>query len=392
MNLSAQDVQPARLRAVRRKVEEVHPSIADRWTAPAESTLRALRERVELAQHSEEQLLQLAWSLTPREIRWLVTGLEHWEDLRSAVCTLLRERSRQSLIHALWHTWQRRPLLAELSELLAEFGDRYGWKAISGAAYTEQVRKWVLADDPGREIQRWLDLQGLSYSDVPQLAEFPLRPDTPLLRLVRDSVLTFGSTAQLRIEGNERIRAWLPELSPDNRFRFGRNYLVRMPHSEWETSILVNIERSYGLPRSPRVTGFWEPIPEEVRRIFQSFFIKRKLRKALEDNDRYEYWVQWSDEMVDVKLGEAGSTPYGVFDFETFGVVEFFEYGKAAYFYPPEKLERLTRGTAKDPAELRQLMVLHGDKNRLIHRGNWYSRADIMMRRWIRGTRTKRRS
>src|SRR5690606_23218970 len=129
------------------------------------------------------------------------------------------------------------------------------------------------------------DGQGLSYSDLPAITDSPIRDDTPLAHLVRKAVLIHGSTAQLRAEGSERIRKWLPELAPDDRLQFGQNYLIKLPDAEWSPPILVELERSYGLPRNPRVASFWDPLPMEVRRAFQRYFIQRRLRAVLKDDE-----------------------------------------------------------------------------------------------------------
>lgn len=371
------------------KVIEAHPSTAKHPARPASSALAALRSRVEAAQGSLDRLRQLAWSLRPEELRGLVTGLEQWDDLRDAVSALLRERPRESLIHALWAAWQRRPRVDEIVILLVEYGDQYGWDTVAGSSYATRARDWVTAETPGHTLQRWLDDQGLSYSDTSSIAQWPLRPDTPLLRLVRDAVLMFGSTAQLRTEGNDRIRTWLLELSPEDRVRFGQNYLTHLPIDEWAGAVLIKLEQSYGLPRKPRIARFWDPIPEPARRAFQRYFIERKVRYALTDNDRYQYWKRWTDEMIDVEFGVAGTVKYAAFDFESFHVVEFFEKDNAAFFYPPEELKRLRRGPITYPSDLKVRMRSYGSGNRLIHRGRWYTGADRMMRRWIRNSRRR---
>jgi len=376
-------IQPTQLRAARIRAVANHPNTAESWADPTDAVLAELRQRVEAASGSPNLVMALAKSLSPRELRWLVTGLLQWPELRTVICAIIRASQRQSLCGVLWSAWQRNPLIVELTQLLLEHAGRFGWDKLVAPHYTNVVRKWVESGSPGRSIQQWLDNRGLSYSDISNIVDFPLRKDTPLLTLVRNAVLMYGSAAQLTTEGNLRLRSWLPELHPDERFLFCQNYLLRISYDDWDAYILKEIESSYGLPRRPRIERFWQPLPEVVKLAFQRFFIRRKLRTALADNERYEYWMRWADEMVDITLGHAGRTPYGFFDFGTFGVIEFFEYGNAGFFYPSESFKTFTSRGASHPSQLKQWMWLNGGWNRITRNGAWQLRADRMVKRWI---------
>jgi hypothetical protein len=381
--------QPTRLARAREVVVAAHPGTA---TAPAPlpaEALPALRRRVAAAQGDKVALDSLALAINPREVRALVTGLEQWEELRAATAFLLRARLRPDLLGALWRAWQRLPKLAELKQLIEQAAAAFGWGAAVGPSYSDVAPAWVSAAEPGVAIQRWLDGLGLGYSDCLLLAESPLMPDTPLLRLVRDAVMTHGSAAQLRVEGPERLHVWREELSPANRVLFGRNYLVRVPAAHWYRPILDWIEQSYGVPRRPRIPSFWEGVPEPIKLAFQRIFIEKWIGEVFQnDSDRRNYWHRWADQMEYVQRGEVGRTEYGVMDFGPFGVIEFFEYGHAAYFYPEHILKEAGRRTIRTPKDLRSLWMYKysgglGEYERLIHRRGWYDNADQMVASWI---------
>lgn len=385
--------QPMRLIRAREAIVRAHPGTA---TAPPmlHSDARSrLRQRVAAAQGDTAALESLSRELTPREVRSLVGGLEHWEDLRDAVAHLLLIRIRPAHVRFLWHAWQRHPRVFEVGDILVKSADRFGWEEAVGSMYAAMARKWVTASEPGIAIQRWLDDLGLSFSDCASLAQTPFTPDTPLLRLVRNAVMAHGSGAQLGVERPERLYSWIQELGPEDRILFGRNYLVKIRSGDWHRPILEWIERSYGVPRRPSFPPFWEGVPESVKSAFQKLFIRKWIREIFHnDIDRRDYWERWADHIEYVQRGEVARTEYGVLDFGSFGVVEFFEYGHAAYFYPEQMLARIRARTITTASDLRELYnppFGFRSSNRLIHspapRG-WFGRADEMVATWIEGT------
>lgn len=392
------EIGPVRLVRAREAILERHPGTAAAPSGLPSDRLAELRRRVAAVKADPVALDALALELSPREVRGLITGLGQWEDLRAATEHLLRLRARPALLTPLWRAWQRYPGVAEIRALLLDLAERFGWSEAVGTSYAGPAREWVASDAPGVAIQRWLDALGLSYSDTDTLTQSPFQSDTPLLRLVRDAVMTHGTEAQLRVEGPERLHKWTAELSPDNRVLFGRNYLVRIRTDRWYRPIVEWIERSYGVPRRPKVPSFWEGVPERVQKAFQQLFIRRWIREIFHnDIDRRDFWERWADHMEFVQRGEVKGTEYGVLDFGTFGVVEFFEYGHAAFFYPEEMLKRIRSRDVWEVGQLKEKYYApfeYEASNRLIHNPSprgWYARADEKVTAWIHGTRRKAR-
>lgn len=380
--------EPTNLKRAREQIVAQHPVTATSLPALSGDAFARLRAKIEAAAGDKNALARIATELTAREVRSLVTGVVVWDDIRDAVALILYERRRASLLPGLWRAWQRIPEYRPLRDLVADLGNQFGWTHIVSPLYVDSVQDWVSAEDPAVEIQRWLDRQGLGYSDLLALAESPFVEDAPLLRLIRNAVLMYGSRAQLIGESVDNLRAWLDELPvAGERMRFGRNYLERLDPTEWDLGIASQIRRSYGMPKRGS-SRFWDQVAEGVRTAFHRLFIGRQLSEALgRDSDRRAYWQRWTDEMVDIQFGTAGSTRYAIFDFGTFGVIEFFKVGHAAYFYPTTILERIVRGPVYDPRDLRMQLTVPFARllgNRLIHQGDWYYKADRMVRLWLR--------
>jgi hypothetical protein len=385
MNITLADVWPTRLQSAREKVVQQHPQTAVGVALPS-GGLEVLRRRVEACRNDAASLDSLGAALTSREVRALVTGLEQWDGLRQPVSVLLKARARATLVLPLWRAWQKFPHVSAIRELLLMFSEQFGWASAVDPSVSPLVVNWIEADAPGVRIQAWLDADGASYSDLPARADSILLPETPLTKLIRDAVMTHGSQVQLRREGESRLVAWFKELSPPSRVLFGQNYLSQMPLGDWQWNVLRLVEQTFGLPRRPRMEGFWDPLSEEVRREFQRLFIQKKLKEELgHATDRHKYWGRWEKELADIQRGHAGSTRYAILDFGGFGVIEFFEEGNAAYFYDEENLQKMARLKPRHPRELKEW---EGPKSRiqhrLIHRGTWSVDADWMVRQWMR--------
>lgn len=384
--LSWSDFRPSRLQSVRRKVIEEHPSTGRKLRAASGSALEELKLKIENAGQAEEALKRLAGELTASQVRGLAVQIGPWEELRDRLAVMLRARQRASLLPHLWSTWQRYPAVPAIQGLLQDLADEHGWSEVA-EGYEAAAKSWSEADQPSVAIQEWLDDQGLSYSDIPELVGLPLDKDAPLVRRVRDAVMAHGSAAQLRTEGADRLVDWFPELPSDDRKLFGTSYLVSLDVARWAPDVLEMLRESYGSPKGGR-QAFWEQVPEEVRTAFHRWFIERNLEEALgSDTERHQYWLGWKDELHDVELGQAGQVEYAVLYFEDFGVIEFFETGNAAYFYPLDKLRKIHRKSATHPSDLKDKFLpgfgRHGD-NRLIHRERWQGKADRQVRSWQR--------
>lgn len=386
MTVGLSSFQPSRLQTAVIRAVELHPNTAAQLPSLDESSLPALRRRVARAAESSSLLESLALELTPREVRGLVSGLDVWEDLREAVVSLLGMRLRPGHLPLLWRAWQRLPQLRELQGLITAL-PKESWQFLP-AAYAALAPLWVASEQPGVALQGWLDRQQMTHTDLPRLGGVGFMADTPLTRLVHEAVLTHGSAAQLRIEGDSTLVRLAREMPVDgSRMLFGRNYLARFAPTDWRMPILEQIRKWYGLPRRPRLPRFWEGVAKETRDAFQQLFIRRTLERAFGDDERSRYWLRWAPSLDDAHEGDAGGTRYVVMLFQRFGVIEFFEIGNAAYFYDRTKAESFAARRAYSPADLKDVLFPRigwfGD-NRLIHRDGWSATADRMVTAYTR--------
>ena len=254
-----------------------------------------------------------------------------------------------------------------------------------------QVASWVRSTDPGAAVRDWLADQDRTYSDLPQLPDNPLRPDTPLTHMVRRAVMTGGTARQLSREGGDRLVDWFPTLSPLDRRKFARQYLVTLAVEEWEDVVLRLIDSEYGSPRRGR-QAFWGTVPPNRSTAFLQWLLRSKLDRVFAgDTDRHVYWLSKMREMVDVETGKAGRTQYAWLDFGEFAVVEFFEVGNAAYFYSRDEARAFRVKRPGSPGALKRRQTVRfgwtSMPNWLIHGSNWQSRADSYLARWQRGTK-----
>jgi hypothetical protein len=394
------DFRPVRLTAAREIVVAAHPTTGDSRSLPGPGRMEALRRRVVEVGSSLSRLESLAHTLTSREVRGLVTGLEQWEELRPAVRLLLSHRLRADLLPALWAAWQRFPLVGEVRSILEECVERFGWHDVIVPVFSAPARSWIASERPGLEVQQWMKRDGLTLSAFVASDTSPFTMDTPLLRLVREAVLTRGGLLQLRAEGGPRLLEWSRELDPQSKMLFGQNYLTTIPSAEWYEPILLWIERGYGLPKESRLVKFWEPIPKEIRRAFRQFFFLRILHDAFngDPEERGRYWSKWVNTSLPVEVEielrhvrDSRRTPYLLIDFGSFGVMEIAEDNNAAYFYDRKRFERIRSLVPQDRAELRERYspTFTERDNRFIHvpSRQWDDRADHFVLLWRRSLR-----
>lgn len=389
------DYRPQHLRETRRRVVERHPSTATISVEASQTRVEELRRRIRECADDANRLRRLADQLTGRDVRGIAGALGGWDEERPAAAEIVRRRMNRRLCRPLWRTWQRYPGPAEVAKLCERAGDQYGWDAMVDANIASQVASWVRSTDPGAAVRDWLADQDRTYSDLPHLPDNPLRPDTPLTRMVRTAVMTGGTARQLSREGGGRLVGWFPTLSPLDRQGFARQYLVTLEVEEWEDVVLRLIDSKYGSPRGDR-QPFWHRVPPNRRDAFLQWRLRSKLDRVFAgDTDRHAYWLSKMQGMIDVETGKAGRTQYAWLDFGEFAVVEFFEVGNAAYFYSRDEARALRVESPGSPAVLkRRQMVRFGwtsVPNWLIHGSNWQSRADSYVARWRRGTKAGRR-
>lgn len=384
-------VSPSRLIRAREGVVLAHPKVGEGASEAADpGALDRLRDLV-LAAMTAGRLDQFAQALAPRDVRALVSCLHRFPEIATGAVMLLRARATEPVLALLWRAWQARPEHGATHDALMLVGNAVDWRGPWATALDARLRLWLSDGEFAEHMQAWLAREGLGYRDLAGLNSLPIDPESPLGILVRDAILTGGTAAQITMEAPALVRVWFVELAPDKFRRALQHYLQTLQPSDWDYPVLEDVERAFGLPRNPRVRGFWDVVSEPVKRAYQAMMVKRRLKQALGDTDRYRYWSTWVDRgrVEDFSVGHAGDTPFGVIDFGSFGVIEFFEPNHAAYFYPAQLLEQMAQAAPNSASDLKQRLTIGAGANRLIHNSagrGWEPRAEAMVASWTRAT------
>lgn len=385
MNLPSLHFEPGRLVAAVEEAVRRHPSTRVAPAAPERMLLVELMGLIEEVAQGAASAEEIARELNVRQVRALPHAIGAWPELRAACASVLTFRLSAALGVSVLRLWTRFPLDPHVQTLAHTFGQRFGWEGLLGTDLASAVLEWTAATHPGEVIRDWLSERGLARSDLRTFTELEALVDTPLERSVREAILTGGTAFQLQAEGSAELRRGFQELAPRDRLLMGRNYLARVSPQAWDGPLCSTIRTSYGLPGQPEaLPAFWAPVPEEIRRAFRRRILSGDLKRAFAgDTERHEYWSHWLDDLADIQRGRARDVEYAVLHFRGFGVVEFFQVGHAAFFYPDPELKRILASVPSEPGDLKE----DTGSNRLVHQGAWQGRATRMVRRFIRASR-----
>jgi hypothetical protein len=380
MNLvEALAYQPTRThRAVTNAVER-HPNTAQTLPGVSGSFLDALIERLRSCPLEPEALSQFGAQLTAREHRGLIYALgQRDESLLPRLRGALEDHLRPASMGPLWRVWTTMPRDGTTTHLLRRGAATHGMAGAVHPAWVTQCEAWLQnQSQPLEQILQWSDQQALRLNELPRLAHSPFIQDSPLIEELWREVLVQGSASQLLGEDPDEVRMRGLALGPKDTQRFGQNYLGKVPPSKWRLPILIELRNRYGLPDAlASRPAFWSPVAEPLRQEFRRRLLERDLRRAFrESSDRHRFWASWIEYLRDCTFGAAGRTEYAILEFATFGVVEFFEHGNAAYFYGRDRLDALRRLIPRDPSELK-----YGN-DRIIHRDGWQAEANWQINR-----------
>ncbi len=386
--------RPARLPAVRRRIQESHPATRSRPSELTPSEVSVLRERVDAAARdpdADRELSTLAGALTPRELRTVVGSIGAWDDLRPAVQAIALARPKAGYVRALWRVWQGYPSPPEIVTLLTVMGQRFGMSDALGEAYAEDGLGWFGGQAPLDAIVRWTDNRRIASEKLPGLHASPFRTNTPLIKGIFLRILQIGSRWQLlQIPCDDVLDGW-NKMSGEGLKEASANYLDRVDPPLWEDNreALEAIRDAYGLPGARKSRpAFWNRVDEKRKGDFREYFITRELDRAFRgDSARHRFWMRLRRQMLDITSGFAGETEWSLIDFPGFSVLEFFKTGNAAYIYPEGEriLGRIRRGKCTYPSEMKQILDQPVDSrgdNRIIHSGRWQQKAWRTLHAW----------
>ena len=396
---AALSFRPKQLPEARAAIQRLHVATRSHPRQLDHAQVSALRVRIEEAASAPDAvqaLANLARSLVTRELLAAVRAIGLWAELRAAVAAIARERPKRSYVAALWRVWQAYPGSDTVVDLLTEMGPHFGMEQAVGDRYSRDAVEWFGESAPVDSIVRWTAKIGIGWKELASLPESPFMRDTPLVDRVFRRTLQIGSAEQLHRLTNDDILAGWRAMAGASHSDACANFLGRIGPGMWtgRTPVLEEVRANYGLPGAEgSLQTFWDRLSQERRRDFREFFITKELGHAFKgDSDRHRFWMEQRREILDVCHGTAGTTEWSLIDFRGFSVVEFFELGNAAYFYPAAEpmLHRIrSRKRASHPSELKKIMhhlipnrTGLRDDNRIIHSGGWQDSASRTLRAW----------
>ena len=387
------DFHPNELLLARKEVQKLHASTKlcpSELEPPKISALKARIEEAACHNDATQALVTLARTLLHRELFTAVRHIGQWVELRDAVDTIARERPLASYVAALWNIWQKYPKEDTIEKLLIEMGLRFGAEKAVGDRYYKESAEWLQSSSLIDSIVRWSDKLNYDTRHLAGIPDSPFIRDTPLIEYVFKRMLQIGSARQLLRLTNVNILTGWHGLSGISHMNACANFLRRIDPTYWNTrfQILEDIRENYGLPRrAGRLQAFWIHVSKERRRDFREYFIIKKLDRAFEmGSDRHKFWMKQRREILDICHGKAGTTEWSLIDFSGFSVVEFFEVGNAAYFYPDKEPILAAIKSKKDfshPSELKKkIRFRRYYDNRIIHHHGWEISALETLERW----------
>ncbi len=355
-------------------------------------SLQAVRQRLSEAQArgTREALEQLARGLAPMELNALARGLLIWPEVADAAESVLLARGSPRPCATLWQNLEGAPTDSRSHRVLAKLmvAPRARWP---GPTERETVLAWLAEETLEDGVLAWSRKEQVTLVQELAREESRLSRDTRMVAHLAGAWLRKGKGEEILSEPLPlRQKGW-DYLSPEGRQEAGRNYLIALSIRKWEEPFCVAIADSFGLPFSPESRReFWDPLSDFIRKAFHRRMIQKTLDEFFTDHERKRYWMnRWSDQMTEVKAGEAGTVRYAIMVFPRFGVVEFFETGNAAYFYDLGLTRRFMMVRPDSPAELKQRIRYPVDRqrgasdNRLMHSSGWRQRGDRRMKAWL---------
>ncbi|TVR53840.1 MAG: hypothetical protein EA421_09980 [Gemmatimonadales bacterium] len=358
-----------------------------------QKSLQAVRRRLAEAQArgTTEALEELARGLVPMELNAVARGLLIWPEVADTAEAVLLARSSPRPCATLWQNLEGAPADRRSHRVLAKLvqAPRARWP---GPKERETVTAWLAGETLEDGVMAWSRKERVTLVEELARKESPLSRDTRMVAHLAGAWLRKGKDEEILREPLPlRQKGW-DYLSPEGRQEAGRNYLRSLSMGKWEEPFCVAIADSFGLPFSPESRReFWDPLSDFIRKAFHRRMIRKTLDEFFTDHERKDYWVnRWSEQMMEVKAGEAGTVRYAIMVFQRFGVVEFFETGNAAYFYDLDLTRRFMMVRPDSPGELKQRIRYPVDRlrgapdNRLMHSQGWRERGDRRMQAWLK--------
>lgn len=391
--------EPSELRQALRAIEDRHRRAAEIDDSERSSRIERVRELLRTTE--DDRVPLLCARLTRRDLFLLpdLIAAETEPAIERRACLLAGAAKLGEIPRRTWKlTVEQGPHSGLHAVLRAYREPRWLAEIVSYEVDVPRVERWIaaetleagLAGDREREhaatVEEWA-------SDLPPMST-PLDPASPLWPAIWCELLQGGSRRVLAAERSSTLIERAQSLGTAVVDAFVVNYLVRFRSGRaWETQIIDWAIRKHGRPTADSVVGVWRRAetrdPGVVTELL-SWLALRTLgdffRSVNDPGGRFEFWKKHFGHLL-LEAHRLCGGEAAALRFPGVVVVEFANYGNAAYVYPDSQLSWVLRSQALSPSDLKDLgrvIRLHSGDFRIIHGGEWQRSAAERMTQAIR--------
>ncbi|MGE5580222.1 MAG: EH signature domain-containing protein [Bacillota bacterium] len=369
---------PRRLADVTKSIlKDIPPGPVDSLGKRAESVEFALL--VERVRRTPANVIgDLAADLSLAEVDTLsyrFAEVEPNDAAKRRISTILLSRWKPRYARAAWRQYQSYFGDPELPRLIEEGLKRKQYPKFAGEA-GERLSRIIRGANPVAEMARVIRTSGYMFVDC--LAALDITDGSPLaLELLRRYFREADDNTYLKVEKQDFLMRALKTLSkeyPRDHVVTIDNYLSGIDEGKHQAFIMEHILQVLGRPEThnPR----WADMQQISKDRFMRWLSLKTISEffaRVGDNQRFEFWRQFSDAFVDARVIKVRDADAAFLVFGTIAVVEFARQGNAAYIYPRAFYDENLRDFAvrARPVYYESQLKTSGHIRRLIHSGAW---------------------
>lgn len=391
--------ESSELRRALRAIEERHRRAAEIDDSERSSRIQRVRELLRATE--DAKVPTLCARLTRRDLFILpdLIATETEQIIERRACHLAGAAQLGEIAKRSWKLMVAQGPHEGLHAVLRAYrAPRWLAEIVTDEADVPRVGSWIaaetleagLAADRERTdaatVEEWM-------AGLPRMSP-PLVPASPIWPAFWREILEGGSRRVLAREHASTLIEWAQSLGEAVVDAFIVNYLVRFRSDRgWQARIIDWAIQKHGRPTPDSIVGVWRRAEARDRGVIRdllSWLALRTLgdffRSVNDPGGRFEFWKKhFGHQLLQAHRlcgGEAAALRFtGVV------VVEFANYGNAAYVYADSHLPWVLRSQATSPADLKdreRLLHLSTGAFRIVHSGAWEESTPARLREALR--------
>lgn len=347
--------------------------------------------RIRKLQQDNKQIKQYANTLKSLDLNVLASGFPYegeGEQTIHKIVLILQHRYYDSIGRRFWLHFQDNPKHSMIRKMLmfAFNQDNKTFLSFSNnirGAYKEVFNRYKNEELLPAIAQKMLVNEKL-ITEV--LRDWKIEKDSIVETELWLYILEYqmNSNRFVNLQGSKVICGKLEHTTLDRYKGIIINYLSAVEAKEYNLELFTQLIHRLADPRENMHR--WQGVSEEV--------IDKVKRKLMEielydffgtDSERFNYWKKYMNHVKSIDYNE--EPPIAAMYFDEFVIVEFAETGNAAYFYERSGFSKhlahkIKRNIAEsDLKDQDAYYYIH----KLNHSGNWPSRYDVYMERFLNG-------